>query len=86
MTAQIIPFPCAHNEILALLAETVIRVQNGDVTGIMIATAGPERLNGAIETGWAGVGMAERSVMISHMQFDIGDSYMHENYIGEDDV
>lgn len=76
----IIPFPCEHNDMLTLLTTLMIGVQSGEVTGIMVAAIGPERLNGTIETAHIGVDLTERSALISHMQFDVIDSYIENKF------
>lgn len=80
MSAEIIPFPCVQNEIAAAFDALATQARAGLITGAMFAVSGPEI---AIMTGWHGVDIAERSVMLTHMQFDLIDAYIGENYGGE---
>ncbi|MNV24009.1 hypothetical protein D3C71_1150530 [compost metagenome] len=74
MTAEIIPFPCPQNEMAAHFAALAAAALAGRITGYVIATVGPERLSGDIETGWNNVDLAERAALAQHLQFDvIGD-------------
>lgn len=76
--AEVIPFPCAANDMAAELAGLAADALAGRITGYVIATIGPDRLNGAIETGWSNVGLAERTVLAQHLQFDVIDAYIDE--------
>lgn len=78
MSAKIIPFPCAANEMAAELAGLAADALAGRITGYVIATVGPDRLNGPIESGWSNVDLAERTVLAQHLQFDVIDSYLDE--------
>ncbi|WP_419884856.1 hypothetical protein [Paenibacillus sp. B-A-8] len=75
--AEIIPFPCVQNEIAAAFDVMAAQARAGLITGVMFAVSGPKT---AIMTGWHGVDMAERSVMLTRMQFDLIDAYIGENY------
>ena len=76
--AEIIPFPCAANEMAAELAGLAADALAGRIVGYVIATVGPARLNGAVETGWNNVDLAERTVLAQHLQFDVIDAYIDE--------
>jgi|GEM_PF-5714469 len=76
--AEVIPFPCAANEMAVELAGLAADALAGRITGYVIATVGPDRLNGAIESGWSNVDLAERTVLAQHLQFDVIDSYLDE--------
>jgi len=78
--AEIIPFPCVQNEIAAAFDVLAAQARAGLITGAMFAVSGPSADPHAIMTGWHGVDMAERSVMLTHMQFDLIDAYIEENY------
>ncbi|MEC0370021.1 hypothetical protein [Paenibacillus chibensis] len=75
--AKIIPFPCVQNEIAAAFEDLAEQARAGRITGVMFATYGPDNV---IMTGWHNVDMAERAVMLSHMQFDLIDAHIRENY------
>lgn len=76
--AEVIAFPSAANEMAAELARLAVEAQAGRITGFVIATLGPDRLNGVIDTGWSCVGLAERTVLAQHLQFDVIDAYIDE--------
>ncbi|RCX22920.1 hypothetical protein DFP94_101509 [Fontibacillus phaseoli] len=76
--AEIIPFPCAANEMAAEFARLAADALAGRIVGYVIATVGPDRLNGIIDTGWHSVGLAERTVLAQHLQFDVIDAYIDE--------
>lgn len=76
-TADIIPFPCVQNDIAAAFDALAAQARAGLITGAMFAVSGPEI---AVMTGWHGVDMAERSVMLTHMQFDLIAGFIDENY------
>lgn len=78
MTAEIIPFPCPQNEMAAQFAALAAEALAGRITGYVIATVGPDRLNGGVETGWSHVDLAERTVLAQHLQFDVIDGYIDE--------
>ena len=80
MSTEIIPFPCVQNEIAAAFDALAVQARAGLITGALFAVSGPSADPHAIMTGWHGVDMAERSVMLTHMQFDLIDAYIGENY------
>lgn len=77
MSAEIIPFPCVQNEIAAAFDALATQARTVLITGAMFAVSGPEI---AVMTGWHGVDMAERSVMLTHMQFDLIAGFIDESY------
>ncbi|ETT64921.1 hypothetical protein BSK66_07875 [Paenibacillus odorifer] len=77
-TAQIIPFPCVQNEIAAAFDAMAAQARAGLITGAMFAISGPNADPHAIMTGWHGVDIAERSVMLTHMQFDLIAGFIGE--------
>lgn len=80
MTAQIIPFPCVQNEIAAILESLAEQARAGRITGVMFAVSGPNEGAARILTGWHGVDLPKRAVMLTHMQFDLIDAFIGEKY------
>ncbi|MEK5395992.1 hypothetical protein [Paenibacillus sp. FSL K6-2859] len=76
MSAEIIPFPNAVADALESLAKLA---RAGRITGVMYAATGPDEP--AVLTGWQGVDISERAVMLTHMHFDLIDAYVRENYV-----
>lgn len=76
--ATIIPFPCVQNEIAAAFDALAAQARAGLITGVMFAVSGPSADPHAIMTGWHGVDMAERSVMLTNMQFDLIAEFIGE--------
>lgn len=76
--AEIIPFPCVQNEIAAALESLAAQARAGRVTGVMFAVTGPLSGTEPVLTGWHGVDLAERAVMLTHLQFDLIDAYLDE--------
>ncbi|MEK3988025.1 hypothetical protein MHB77_32375 [Paenibacillus sp. FSL K6-3166] len=73
--AEIIPFPNAVADALESLAKLA---RAGRITGVMFAATGPDEP--AVLTGWQGVDLTERAVMLTHMQFDLIAGFIDENY------
>lgn len=76
--AEVIAFPSAANEMASELLALAAEAARGNITGYVIAMVGPDRLNGMINTGWNNVGLAERTVLAQHLQFDVIDAYIDE--------
>lgn len=77
MTAEIIRFPCAAHDIADMLTELAELARQGRVTGVMFAA---NMAGGGVATAYKGVDLSERAVMLTHMQFDLIDSYINVNY------
>ncbi len=76
--AEVIPFPCAANEMAAELAGLAADALAGRIAGYVIATVGPDRLNGEVTTYYNNVDLSERTVLAQHLQFDVNDAYVDE--------
>lgn len=77
MSATIIPFPCVQNDIAAAFDAMAAQARAGLITGAMYVVSGPD---GVIMTGWHGVDLTERAVLLTHMQFDLIAGFIEENY------
>lgn len=78
MSAEIIPFPNPTAEALEHYARLA---RAGEITGVVLAAVGPDEP--AVLSAWHGVDLTERAAMLTHMQFDLIDAYIRENYVEE---
>lgn len=75
MMAEIIPFPCVQNEIADTLEALAAQARAERIKGVMIAVYNPDA---TITTYHEGVDMADRAVMLTHLQYDMLDDYLDE--------
>ncbi|MFD1270647.1 hypothetical protein ACFQ3Y_24870 [Paenibacillus motobuensis] len=78
MSAQIIPFPCAANELAAIFEGLADQARARRITGVMFATIGADGDTRNAMTGWYGVGIDDRAALVTHLQFDVIDSFVDE--------
>lgn len=75
---KIVHFKTDSDELVEWLEHLIIDIKERKVTNIMIAAKEP---SGQIITGWKNLDWGERQELISHMQIDIINSMIQENYV-----
>lgn len=83
--AEVIPFPCAANEIAAIFDGLAAQARSGRITGVMFAILDTEHDTRQTITGWYGVDVADRAEMVTHMQYDVIDGMMELKLAEEDE-
>lgn len=76
--AEVIPFPCAANDMAAIFEALADQARAGRITGVMYALIGADADTANTVTGWYGVNIEQRAAMVTHMHFDTVDSFIDE--------
>lgn len=84
MSSQVIPFPCAANDLGAIFDGLAAQARAGRLTAVMFAALDETGDTRNALTGHYGLSIDERAALVTHMHFDTIDSFV--DYKFEEDV
>lgn len=76
--AEIIPFPCAANELAAIFEALAEQARAGHISGFIYAAVGADGDVRNAVTGWYGLDVGDRAALTQQLQYDVIDAFIEE--------